>query len=346
MALAEKRIRGLTVLAPDPPAYRVMNRELERIAETYAPVWENDRAGNLYFDLTGTTGIYGPPADASSRMLRVIREATGISPVAGVAGNKLVSKVATRTIRPRGLIQVQPGTEAAFLAHQDIGILPGMGPGLLRTATATGLREIGEIAALTEGEARTLFGKRGPLLRRMALGLDDSPVEGKGGERRITRQADFSEDVLDETILLGAIEALAEQGGLAMRRDKWGAGEIRLVVVYADGVRAEGREKRGGETRLYVLDRDIAAAGTRVYRKAALRRIRVRSLGLALEGLTPLGYAADLFEPEGEIRERKIQEAVDGIQTRYGAGAVYRGLAAMAYQGGKGLITAAHHYGA
>lgn len=347
LALAEKRIKGLTVLAPDPPAYGVMNQEIERIAETYAPVWENDRAGNLYFDITGTTGIYGPPGDASSRILRVIREKTGIYPAAAVAGNKLVSKVATRTIRPLGLIQVQAGTEAAFLAHQDIGILPGMGPGLLRTAAVTGLREIGEIAALTEGEAAALFGKRGPELRRMARGFDDSPVEGKGGERRITRQADFAEDVIDETALLGAIEALAEQGGFAMRRDKWGAAEIRLVVVYADGVRVEGRERRGGAAgpRLYVLDRDIAAAGTRVYRKAALRRVRVRSLGLALEGLMPLGYAVDLFEPEGESRERKLQAAVDGIQTRYGAGAVCRGLALAAAKGGKGLITAAHHYG-
>jgi DNA polymerase-4 len=340
LALAERKIKGLLALPPDIPAYEAMNKELERLASGFAPAWENDRAGNLYLDITGTTFIYGPPADASSRLLRAIFEETGIYPAAAVAINKLVSKVATRTIRPAGLIQVQAGTEAEFLSHQDIRILPGMGPGLLRTATVTGLREIGDIAALSEGEAAGLFGRQGSHLRSMALGVDSSRVEGNGGERRITQQADFAEDVIDETAVLGAIEALADQGGFEMRRDKLGAGMVSLVVVYADGVKAAGREKG---KRLYVLDRDIAAAGRRVYRKAAVRRIRVRSVGLALEGLMPLGYAADLFEPETEMKGRRLQEAVDAIQHRYGAGTVTKGLvlAASAFQGGKKLLTAA-----
>jgi DNA polymerase-4 len=345
LALAERKIKGLAVLPPDPPAYMAMNRELERIAGRYAPAWENDTAGNLYFDITGTTGIYGPPVDAASRILRIIIEDAGVSPAAAVAGNKLVSKVATRTIRPRGLIQVQAGTEAAFLAHQDVRILPGMGPGLLRTAAATGIREIGDIAALSEGEAAVLFGKQGPLLRNMALGIDGSHVDGKGRERRITQQADFAEDVIEETAILGAIEALAGRGGFAMRRDTLGASGIRLAVVYADGILAEGTERGGGTVspRLYVLDRDIAAAGVRVYRKTAVRRIRVRSVGLALEGLMPLGYAADLFEPETETKYRRLQEAADAIRTRYGAGAISRGLvpAVSAFRGGEKLLTAA-----
>jgi DNA polymerase-4 len=312
-----------------------MNQELERIIGLYAPAWENDTAGNLYLDITGTAGLFGPPADASSRILRIILEETGLRPAAAVACNKLVSKVATRTIRPTGLIQVQAGTETEFLAHQDIRILPGMGPGLLRTAAVTGLREIGEIAALTEGEALALFGRRGPLLRRMAQGIDGSRVGGPGGEggnrnsRRITQQADFVEDVIDEAAILGAVETLAERGGFEMRRDKLGAACITLTVTYSDGVKAEGREQGGGAKarRPYVLDRDIAAAGIRIYRKTATRRVRVRGLGLALEGLLPLGYGADLFEPEEETKSRKLQEAVDAIQVRYGAGAVCRGLA-------------------
>jgi DNA polymerase-4 len=202
LAVAERKIKGLLTLAPDPPAYTAMNRELERIADLYVPAWENDKAGNLYLDITGTMGIYGPPADASSHLLRVILEETGIYPAAAVAGNKLVSKVATRTIRPTGLIQVHTGTEAEFLAHQDMRILPGMGPGLLRTAAVTGIREIGEIAALSEGEALALFGKRGPLLRSMALGIHGSPVAGNAGEKRISGQADFNEDVIDDTVIL------------------------------------------------------------------------------------------------------------------------------------------------
>ena len=38
-----------------------MNWELQRIAAVYAPAYENDNQGNMYLDLTGTAGLFGPP---------------------------------------------------------------------------------------------------------------------------------------------------------------------------------------------------------------------------------------------------------------------------------------------
>jgi len=323
LAVAERRVKDLTVLSPDIPAYETMNKELERVASVYAPVWENDRAGNLYLDITGTTGLFGSPCDCSSRIMREILDSAELRPAAAVACNKLVSKVATRTIRPTGLIQIQNGTEAEFMCHQDIRILPGMGPGLLRTAAITGIREIGEVAALSATEALAIFGKQGLLLRSMAQGIDGSRVEERNGDKRITGQADFDEDIVDETAIRGAIEALAENGGLTMRRDKLGATNINIVVMYADGMKAEGREKL---KRPCVLDKDIAAIAEKIFNKAAVRRVRIRSLGLCLEGLTPLDYEPDLFEVDTETANRKLQEAVDTIQNRYGIEKISRGL--------------------
>ncbi len=323
LAAAEKKIADLMVLAPDISSYEIMNRELEKVAAHYAPVWENDRTGNVYLDITGTTGLFGAPVDCSSRILKEVFDQTGIRPAAAVSANKLVSKVATRTVRPTGLIQVQAGTEAHFLCHQDIRILPGMGAKLLRTASVTGMREIGDIAALSVSEAAALFGKQGHLLRNMALGIDERLVEEKGTERRIIQQADFDRDVIDETAIRGAIETLCEHGGLIMRRDKLGAAMITLTVIYADGVRAEGREKG---KRLYVLDKDIFASAERIFFKIAVRRLRIRSIGLVLEGLLPLGYEPDLFEIEDETKDRSLQEAVDKIRTRFGEGKLMKGL--------------------
>jgi hypothetical protein len=66
------------------------------------------------------------------------------------------------------------------------------------------------------------------------------------------------------------------------------------------------------------------------------------SAGLSLEGLIPLGYEPDLFEPETETANRKLQEAVNKIQNRYGASKISRGLvlAASKMQGGKRLPAA------
>jgi len=344
LAVAERKVKDLTVLSPDIPAYEVINKELEKLAVRYAPVWENDHAGNLYLDITGTTTIFGSPVDHSTRILRDILEQIDIRPAAAVATNKLVSKVATRTIRPEGLIQVNAGTEAEFFAHQDIRILPGMGAKLLQTAAVTGIREIGEIAVLSDAEAVSLFGKKGQILRNMALGIDGSCVESIE-KRQIIQQADFEDDVIDEITIRGAIEALAEHGGFFMRREKQGATIIKLVVVYADGMKVEGQEKprRSGYCHSYILDREISAAAERVFNKIAVRRILIRSIGLSLEGFVRLGYEPDLFEPETETASRKLQEAVDKIQDRYGMGKITKGLVleASAIHGKRPLLTTA-----
>jgi DNA polymerase-4 len=323
LAVAEGRIKDLMVLPTDIPAYEIMNTEIEQVVNRYAPVWENDRMGNLYLDISGTTKIFGSPADCSTRILRDILEKADIRPVAAVSINKLVSKVATRTIRPKGLIQIQNGTEADFLSHQHIALLPGMGTKLMRTAMVTGIKEIGEVAALSTNEAVSLFGKHGLLLRNFALGIDDTKVTEANSDRRISRQADFDEDVIDETSIRGVIETLAAYSGLEMRKDKLATTKISLVVVYSDGIRAEAQEKL---RRPCVLDKDISHIAERIFNKTAVRRIRIRSIGLSLEWFVPLGYQPDLFEPETDTKNRKLQEAVDKIQNRYGAGKVTKGI--------------------
>jgi DNA polymerase-4 len=119
-ALAEKKVRELVTVAPDPLSYVKCNQAIRKIASRYAPVFQNDCKGNWYLDVTGTTGLFGPPVDCASRVLNEILEDTGMCPAAAAAGNKLVGKVATRTIRPAGLIAIRRGDEEAFLARQDI----------------------------------------------------------------------------------------------------------------------------------------------------------------------------------------------------------------------------------
>jgi len=339
LATAQRMVKELAVVAPDPAAYGRVNGALEKVISRYAPAWQNDGCGNIYLDITGTRRLFGPPAGCVCHIRNEINAETGIEAAAATASNKLVCKVASRAIRPEGLIEVRQGDEASFLAHQDIFLLSGLGPSLLKTIRVTGFREAGELAALTDGEAAALFGKKGILLRDAARGIDNTPVTMGTGARAIKRKADFAEDVINETIIMGALAALVENGGLEMRKEKLGAGFIRFAAVYSDGVAVSGIEKG---KRLFVLDDEILAAAGRVYKKTVTRRIMVRSICLSLEGLMPLGYEPDLFVIENDVKNRRLQEAVDKIQNRYGAGAVMRGvvLAAATMNAGKRLLTA------
>jgi DNA polymerase-4 len=93
-----------------------------------------------------------------------------------------------------------------------------------------------------------------------------------------------------------------------------------------------GEEKSRG---LYITDNDIALGAERVYQKAVKRRIRVRSLALSLGDLRPLGWSPDLFVPELDEKERRVQDAADKVRKRYGVDALITGavLAASATPG-------------
>ena len=323
LAAAQRRVKDLTVVAPNPASYKKINNVFETIISRYAPVWQNDGAGNIYLDLTGTKLLFGPAADCVCRITNEIREQAGIAAATAVAANKLVCKVASRAIRPLGLVEVPAGDEASFLAHQDIALLPGMGPKLLHTAKITGFREIGELAALSDEEALSLFGKKGLLLRDTAKGIDYTPVDTGKGHRVIKKKAELNEDLIDEGKIHSILATLAEHGGLEMRNEKLGMRKVRLWVLYSDGMEAEGFEK----SKLpLVLDKEIFTTACTVYKKIVTRRIRIRSMGLCLEDLTPLGYQPDLFEIEHETKNRRLQQAIDVIQNRYGAGSIMRAM--------------------
>jgi DNA polymerase-4 len=52
--------------------------------------------------------------------------------------------------------------------------------------------------------------------------------------------------------------------------------------------------------------------------------------------LRPLGWEPDLFVPEGDARQRRLQEAVDKVKNRYGMASLTTGLVLAASKKGTG----------
>jgi DNA polymerase-4 len=341
LSLAERSVRDLLILPPDPISSAMVNAEMEHIAARYAPIVQNDSGGHLYLDLEGTSRLFGPHIDVAIRIKNEIVEAIGVEPAVGVARNKLVAKVATRSMRPDGVVYIRAGEERPFLDSQDAQILPGVGPAVARALSVVGLRSIGEVAALSDAEAFAFLGKRGLALRDAARGLDAAPVVPGGlSERVIRRRLDFAGDVLDATVIRGALVVVAEDAGLELRKSILSASRVRLAVSYADGVRTEAEVR---PNRPLVLDSDLIAAAGRAYAKAGERRVRIRGLSLFLSDFAPAGRELDLFIPEGTVRLERLQTAVDAARRRYGPAAVTRAtsLAAMSPSGVAAVSAAA-----
>ncbi len=93
----------------------------------YSPIVEMASIDEAYLDLAGTERLHGPPLAAAHKLLQEITAATSLPCSGGLAATRLVAKIASEQAKPRGLVWVPAGGEAAFLAPLAVRRIPGIG---------------------------------------------------------------------------------------------------------------------------------------------------------------------------------------------------------------------------
>ena len=178
---ALKQCRDLHVLPPNEALYWRATQAMMDVLGQYTPVLEPLRFGHAYLDMRGTTRLFGPVKDAAAKAQKEIRDRLRLDASAGVAGNKLVSKVASDFLIDRGdyfgLCDVRHGDEAPFLAPLRIGYLPGVRSKIRRELLDLNIKINGQLAAVPTATMQAVFGRFGLLLHQRARGIDNRPVQ-------------------------------------------------------------------------------------------------------------------------------------------------------------------------
>jgi len=212
---ARARIPKLVARGRDAECERAAQQALLEAAESFSPRIENAGEGVVYVDLEGHPGLRGwvghserdehpddpptnspltPPSppgggrgggqeggaqvDVALRALArdMIRaaERAGLPARVGVAASKLAARIAAGL--PDSPTIVLPGGESAFLAPLPLERLaPEME--IAATLDRWGLRSIGDLAKLPEGEVASRLGEIGRELHASANGMDPRPLE-------------------------------------------------------------------------------------------------------------------------------------------------------------------------
>lgn len=318
LSAARAACPGLELRTPHPELYREAEERLRRIALGYSPLVEQSGRGHLFIDLAGTSRLFGAPEDAAQKLRGNIMDETGLSPSIALASNKTVSKVATRVFRPAGFVALSPNEEASLLRMQPVGLLPGVGPLLLGRFGLLGLAEIGDLAELSEAEARAI-GPRGPELVTRARGIDASPVDPEPKERRfLAGEIVFEPDTTDPEVLRLRAGALIVELAYGLRKEGMGAKHALVELGYTDGLRSSGN---AGASRVLARDDELLTLTLTALERARKRRVRVRRLDIRLFGIESAGPELDLFEPE-DLRLSRLQSALDRIRGRFGFDAI------------------------
>ncbi len=326
---ARRLCPALQLLPPDPELLGRAGRALGELAAGYSPLIEPVAAGRLFLDLTGCGRLLGPGRDAASRLERELAARLRLSGSVGVAGNKLVSRIAAGYLERPGVCDVLRGAEENFIAPLPVTVLPGIGAARqLALAQELNLRRVEELARLSIAQLRLPFGPLAPLLQQRARGVDPSPVQPPRQLPGLVEEVFLAREENDDELLLAELCRLVESCGRQLRLRRQGTAELGLAVSYVDGVRAERKVRLAAAQN---HDLVLLAAAEELFRQVCSRRLRVKGLRLHCGRLGPVTAQVDLFTTLGPTpRQLALQQAIDQLRDRYGMAILRRG---------RGLVT-------
>lgn len=320
---------ALLILPPDPQLLARADRALHKLVENYSPIIELHPAGRLFIDLTGTRRLFGPGRDVAMRLEKELENGLRLPGTLGIAGNKLVSRIAAGCLDQPGVCDVLRGAEQSFISPLSVRTLPGIGSVREKLLLQElNLRRIGELAALTLVQLRLVFGPFAPLVQQRALGQDPAPVTPPRQTPEIGSESFLPREENDIQILLAELCRLVEDCGIRLRQANRAAARMELTVHYADGI-SDKRSCQLATPRNH--DLFLYQKAEKLFGELCNRRIRVKGLKLCCRDLERPGRQASLFDHDGPSpRQQALQQTLDQLRSKYGMRVIQRAQALIA----------------
>ena len=262
----EARARGIRTAMPVAQAVRLcpdgiflrgdfrtsakMSSHFHDLCLQHTPLVQQVSLDEAYLDLSGCerryrhllTGAHRGsvarsawPLLAARRLQADILRATGLYVSIGVACNRITAKVASELAKPRGVLHVRPGHEAALLAPLPVRSLPGIGPKTAERLRRYNLRTVGQLAGVSRELLVESFGSGGEYLYEAARGRGSAEVDpSEGLPKSISRETTFQQDTSDRAALAAMLSYLLQRACRQLRTKGLLAATVSLKLRYSD----------------------------------------------------------------------------------------------------------------
>ncbi|MEU9980807.1 DNA polymerase IV [Streptomyces sp. NPDC050856] len=325
MAQARRLAPNAAYLVPRFSLYRAVSEQVMELLGRLSPLVEPLSLDEAFVDLeAGGTAHDAATARAAGERLRGdIRAVTGLTGSVGLAGSKMIAKIASEQAKPDGLVLIEPGTERELLGPMPVRTLPGVGPATGEHLRRAGMTTVADLAEAGEDELVRLLGRaHGVALYRMAQGHDDRPVVSERDAKSVSVEDTFDVDLHDRARVRLEVGRLADRCVRRLRAAGRSGRTVVLKVRRYDFSTLTRSETLRGPTDDPVVVRE--AAGRLL--EAVDTTGGVRLLGVGVTGLADFTQE-DLFA-QAAAAERAAAEmaAADGAADAGAAGRETSGL--------------------
>ncbi len=306
----------LTVVVGNNHKYTYTCTKLRELYLQYTPDVEIYSVDEAFLDVTTTEHLFGGPLQIGKMIKREIKRRFGINATVGIGPNKLIAKLAADLSKPDGLRWIKKQDVPHVLENLPVEELWGVGKRMAEHLGRLGIRTCGELARTPVGVLRSRFGIVGEHLKRMAQGLDDSPVVADGEETEDVKSIGHSMTLPEDVHRMPEIRAylllLCDRVSFRARQYGYKGRTVTLIIRYRSFETFSVRKKLDTPTddshRLFRAVCELLD-GLRL-------REPVRLLGVSMGSLQRQSGQLALF-PEQD-RRRRLLETMDRINLRHG----------------------------
>ncbi len=208
--------------------YREVSAQVREIFAQFTELIEPLSLDEAYLDVSH---LDSAPASVAAEVRARIRERTGLTASAGIAGNKFLAKVASDWRKPDGQFEVGADQVADFVEALPVEKIWGVGKRTAEKIHKLGVQTCGDLQKISLVDLDRRFGKFGQDLYDLSRGIDDRRVNPNRERKSVSNERTFSEDL--ETVDQGVeqlkplVDELRDDVGGEKHRDR----TIREAVV-------------------------------------------------------------------------------------------------------------------
>jgi DNA polymerase-4 len=318
MKLARRLCPQAIIRQGDMELYSKYSRLVTDIMADTVPLFEKASIDEFYVDLTGMDKYFGSQLFTADLKKKVIKE-SGLPISYALAGNKLISKVATNEGKPNAEMWVVWGQEKSFLAPLSIAKMPGVGKETAFLLLKMGVETIKVLSEIPMEMLSNLLGKNGLSLWRKAQGIDESPVVPYHEQKSISTETTFQQDTIDIEFLHTQLARMTEQISFQLREENKLTGCVTVKLRYSN-FDTVTKQKTIAFT---AADHKLQKVVKELFNKLYERRMLVRLVGIRFSHLVPGNDQINMFEDTEQMVQ--LYQAIDSIKHQYGERLVVRG---------------------
>ncbi|HMI77582.1 MAG TPA: DNA polymerase IV [Ferruginibacter sp.] len=297
--------------------YSKYSRWVTQIIASRAPLFEKASVDEFYIDLTGMDKFFNP-LQWTIELRRQIIDETQLPISFGLAGNKMMAKIATNEAKPNGYLQVPFGKEKEFLAPLKVNKIPGVGDHTHEILRSMGIVTIQDVSERTAEDLEERLGKWGIDLWHKSQGIYNGEVSQYHEAKSISSENTFDENKTDIKFLKSELVRLTEKIAFELRQDGKVAGCIAVKIRYHD-FETTSRQTTVPYT---CADDEVIPVVKELFDKLYRKGEPVRLLGVRLSELTSDAIQTNLFDDVE--RKSGLYKAIDNVKNRFGKNSLTR----------------------